>query len=103
MRAVRRMLGHASAAMTLDTYADLFEADLDAVGDGLDRAATAAREKVADGCGPEPFDQVALNPGQTPQPGETGPAAWRPRQDSNLRHRLRRATFAFLKIIGKCL
>jgi hypothetical protein len=25
------MLGHASAAMTLDVYADLFESDLDAV------------------------------------------------------------------------
>jgi hypothetical protein len=29
--AVQRMLGHASAAMTLDTYADLFDDDLDAV------------------------------------------------------------------------
>jgi integrase len=28
---VQRMLGHASAAMTLDTYADLFESDLDTV------------------------------------------------------------------------
>lgn len=26
------MLGHASAAMTLDVYADLFDDDLDAVG-----------------------------------------------------------------------
>jgi integrase len=31
VKAVQRMLGHASAAMTLDTYADLFEDDLDAV------------------------------------------------------------------------
>ncbi len=31
------MLGHASAAMTLDTYADLFEDDLDAVSDRLNR------------------------------------------------------------------
>ncbi len=30
------MLGHASAAMTLDVYAALFDADLDAVADGLD-------------------------------------------------------------------
>lgn len=30
------MLGHASAAMTLDTYADLFEDDLDAVSARLD-------------------------------------------------------------------
>jgi hypothetical protein len=29
------MLGHASAAMTLDTYADLFEDDLDAVSDRM--------------------------------------------------------------------
>jgi hypothetical protein len=28
---MQRMLGHASAAMTLDTYADLFDDDLDAV------------------------------------------------------------------------
>ena len=35
-KAVQRMLGHASAAMTLDVYADLFEDDLDAVSDRLD-------------------------------------------------------------------
>ena len=29
VKVVQRMLGHASAAMTLDVYADLFEADLD--------------------------------------------------------------------------
>jgi hypothetical protein len=34
-KAVQRMLGHASAAMTLDTYADLFEDDLDAVSERL--------------------------------------------------------------------
>lgn len=32
------MLGHASAAMTLDVYADLFDDDLDAVGDALSKA-----------------------------------------------------------------
>lgn len=37
-KAVQRMLGHASAAMTLDTYADLFEDDLEDVADALDRA-----------------------------------------------------------------
>ena len=36
VKAVQRMLGHASAAMTLDTYADLFEDDLDAVSDRMD-------------------------------------------------------------------
>ena len=29
--ALQRMLGHTSAAMTLDTYSDLFDDDLDAV------------------------------------------------------------------------
>lgn len=38
VKAVQRMLGHASAAMTLDVYADLFDKDLDAVGDALDDA-----------------------------------------------------------------
>jgi integrase len=31
VKVVQRMLGHASAAMTLDTYADLFDSDLDTV------------------------------------------------------------------------
>jgi integrase len=38
VKAVQRMLGHASAAMTLDTYADLFDDDLDAVADALGEA-----------------------------------------------------------------
>jgi len=41
-KAVQRMLGHASAAMTLDVYADLFEDDLDAVSDRLDATRAAA-------------------------------------------------------------
>lgn len=40
IKALQRMLGHASAAMTLDTYADLFDDDLDAVGIALDHART---------------------------------------------------------------
>lgn len=36
------MLGHASAAMTLDTYADLFDDDLDAVASALDSAKLAS-------------------------------------------------------------
>ncbi len=36
VKAVQRMLGHASAAMTLDVYADLFEDDLDEVSERLD-------------------------------------------------------------------
>lgn len=38
VKAVQRMLGHASAAMTLDTYADLFDDDLDAVAAKLNEA-----------------------------------------------------------------
>ena len=35
VKAVQSMLGHASAAMTLDVYADLFESDLDAVAESV--------------------------------------------------------------------
>jgi integrase len=42
VKAVQRMLGHASAAMTLDIYADLFDDDLDAVGVALNNAAAAS-------------------------------------------------------------
>ena len=38
VKAVQRMLGHASAAMTLDTYSDLFDDDLNDVSDRLDAA-----------------------------------------------------------------
>jgi hypothetical protein len=36
VKAVQRMLGHASAAMTLDVYAGLFGDDLDALAERLD-------------------------------------------------------------------
>lgn len=36
IKAVQRMLGHASAAMTLDTYGSLFDEDLEALADRLD-------------------------------------------------------------------
>lgn len=42
VKAVQKMLGHASAAMTLDVYADLFDDDLDAVGDALSAAGDPA-------------------------------------------------------------
>lgn len=44
VKAVQTMLGHASAAMTIDTYADLFPDDLDAVAVALDKAARAVGE-----------------------------------------------------------
>ncbi|MEK8229000.1 site-specific integrase [Oerskovia sp. M15] len=38
VKAVQRMLGHASASMTLDVYADLFDNDLDGVAVALETA-----------------------------------------------------------------
>lgn len=42
VKAVQRMLGHASASMTLDTYADLFDDDLDDVAARLHERASEA-------------------------------------------------------------
>ncbi|QIS24637.1 tyrosine-type recombinase/integrase [Nocardia terpenica] len=38
VKAIQRMLGHASAAMTLDIYADLFNDDLEAVARKMGRS-----------------------------------------------------------------
>ena len=40
IKALQRMLGHASASMTSDTYADLFDEDLDNVAERLDKDRT---------------------------------------------------------------
>jgi integrase len=53
VKAVQRMLGHASAAMTLDVYAGLFADDLDAVADRLDEAAARARADYLRTTGPD--------------------------------------------------
>lgn len=42
IKAVQRMLGHASASMTLDVYASLFEEDLEELADRLDAKFAAA-------------------------------------------------------------
>jgi hypothetical protein len=39
------MLGHESPKMTLETYADLFDTDLDALAQVLDHARTAALKR----------------------------------------------------------
>ncbi|WP_158618997.1 hypothetical protein [Micromonospora sp. M71_S20] len=49
VKAVQRMLGHASASMTLDVHAGLFGDDLDAVANRLDEAVA-----VRTICGPAP-------------------------------------------------
>jgi integrase len=46
VKAVQRMLGHASAAMTLDVYAGLFEDDLDALADALDGVVPQTRHNA---------------------------------------------------------
>ena len=65
VKAVQRMLGHASAAMTLDVYAGLFNDDLDAVADRLDAAAAAARADYLRTAAPNddvlPFDLGGRN------------------------------------------
>ena len=48
VKALQKMLGHASAAMTLDVYADLFDDDLDSVGTALDHA--RSRQSVSKAC-----------------------------------------------------
>jgi hypothetical protein len=44
VKAIQRMLGHASASMTLDVYSGLFDDDLDSVADRLDEGARRAGE-----------------------------------------------------------
>jgi integrase len=52
VKALQRMLGHAKASMTLDTYADLFDDDLDGVAASLDAAiAKASAAAIAAGSG----------------------------------------------------
>ena len=48
VKVVQRMLGHASAAMTLDVYSGPFDGDLDAVADRLDAATLTSRQDHAD-------------------------------------------------------
>ncbi len=48
VKAVQTMLGHASAVLTLDTYADLFPDDLEQVSVALDVARTKSLKSAAD-------------------------------------------------------
>jgi integrase len=62
VKAVQRMLGHASAAMTLDTYADLFDDDLDAVAVGLDTARSSRIVSMSVSMAPKPCAKEPLPP-----------------------------------------
>lgn len=46
VKAVQKMLGHASAAMTLDVYSGLFDDDLDGVAAQLDEQLTRTTSKI---------------------------------------------------------
>jgi len=49
VKAVQRMLGHATASMTLDVYADLFDEDLDGVADRLHTAIRSTADQLRTG------------------------------------------------------
>ena len=67
VKAVQRMLGHASAAMTLDVYAGLFGDDLDAVADRLDEAAARSSADQMRTGGPDA--EILAIPNGTPHAG----------------------------------
>lgn len=72
VKAVQRILGHASAAVTLDVYADLFDEDLDAVGASLDRVAmqTSIAGLLADR--EHPVHESLLHPPAAPPSASLG-------------------------------
>jgi len=47
VKAIQRMMGHKSAAMSLDVYADLFDDDLDVMADRLEQSVSKMRPKHA--------------------------------------------------------
>jgi hypothetical protein len=65
VKAVQRMLGHASASMTLDVYAGLFGDDLDAVANRLDEA-VSARDKDYSRTRPASGDVIDLGKRRSP-------------------------------------
>ena len=56
VKSVQRMLGHASAAMTLDRYGHLFGDELDAVADRMD---AARADWLRTQCGPAPVRRLS--------------------------------------------
>jgi hypothetical protein len=75
VEAVQRMLGHASAAMTLDVYADLFDDDLDLAGAGMDDGllrTDVGKMWANRGSAPVPALLIRARPGVLSRP-ESGP------------------------------
>ena len=90
VKAVQRMLGHASAAMTLDVYAGLFADDLDAVGERLDAAVTSlmdiqAADQMRTGCGLPAHEGGSGRLPDTTKKSLTSADAWSRLRDSNPR------------------
>jgi len=56
VKVVQRMLGHASAAMTLDVYSDLFESDMDLVADAHDERRAAQNVAKLPNCSQRRFE-----------------------------------------------
>jgi integrase len=73
-KVVQQMLGHASAAMTLDVYAGLFNADLDDVAARLDEAASrvAGVSSLCPETGSDGGDQTAGEEGDDDNDGLSG-------------------------------
>ena len=63
------MLGHASAAMTLDVYSGLFDDDLAALADRMDAAARAATDARVGAVWARPADET---PTKGKRPGQRG-------------------------------
>jgi hypothetical protein len=70
-KAVQTMLGHKSAVLTLDTYADLFPDDQELVSSALDRRRQAALEFTADHLRTATRKVTTKTTGQTLSPAMT--------------------------------
>ena len=80
VKAVQRMLGHKSAAMTLDVYADLFDDDLTAVSDASIRH---ARPRVLPICCHGTRSEYRRSPVTPDFSRLTGLPKWTRRRESN--------------------
>jgi len=78
VKAVQRMLGHASAAITLDVYSDLFDEDLDKVAVSLDQVAmkTSIAQLLANSDPLEPEPDPALTSAPLSLPAAVRRSPW---------------------------
>jgi hypothetical protein len=88
---LQRMLGHTSANVTLDTYADLFDDDLDAVAASL--RARYSRE-VTRKCAHRPVMMLPNGQKKCRLPAQTAIEQWRWRRDLNPRTGVTRHTLS---------